>query len=109
MHPALRVSVRPRRRHAGTRTARARDHLARGVVPRRVILDYLAGELHWGAGHAPEAYAVLNACRALIYLTDGMGTYPDSAPPYPVLWVLTPNHHEPPFGSTAVLNDIPRS
>ena len=41
-----------------------------GAVPRRVILDYLAGELHWGAEHAPEAYAVLNACRALIYLTD---------------------------------------
>ncbi len=41
-----------------------------GVVPRRAILDYLAGELGWGTGHAPEAYAVLNACRALIYLTD---------------------------------------
>ena len=41
-----------------------------GVVPRRVILDYLAGELGWGIGHAPEAYAVLNACRALVYLTD---------------------------------------
>lgn len=40
------------------------------VVPRRRILDYLAGELGWGIGHAPEAYAVLNACRALIYLTD---------------------------------------
>lgn len=46
----------------------ARDLI--GVVPRRVILDYLAGELHWGIGHAPEAYPVLNACRALIYLTD---------------------------------------
>lgn len=41
-----------------------------GVVPRRAILDYLAGELRWAIGHAPEAYAVLNACRALIYLTD---------------------------------------
>jgi Domain of unknown function (DUF4111) len=41
-----------------------------GVVPRRAILDYLAGELDWGIGPAPEAYAVLNACRALIYLTD---------------------------------------
>ena len=41
-----------------------------GAVPRRVILDYLAGELVWGIEHAPEAYAVLNACRALIYLTD---------------------------------------
>jgi hypothetical protein len=41
-----------------------------GVVPRHVILDYLARELGWGIEHAPEAYAVLNACRALIYLTD---------------------------------------
>ena len=41
-----------------------------GVVSRRAILGYLAGELGWGIGHAPEAYAVLNACRALIYLTD---------------------------------------
>ena len=41
-----------------------------GAVPRRVILDYLAGELCWGIEHAPEAYAVLNACRAPIYLTD---------------------------------------
>jgi len=41
-----------------------------GAVPRRAILDYLAGELGWGIGHAPEAYAVLNACRAQVYLTD---------------------------------------
>ena len=41
-----------------------------GRVPRRTILDYLAGELGWGIEHAPEAYAVLNACRALIYLTS---------------------------------------
>lgn len=41
-----------------------------GVVPRHAILDYLAGELRWGIEHASEAYAVLNACRALIYLTD---------------------------------------
>jgi hypothetical protein len=41
-----------------------------GVVSRRAILDYLARQLDWGIEHAPEAYAVLNACRALIYLTD---------------------------------------
>jgi hypothetical protein len=41
-----------------------------GVVPRCAILDYMAGELGWGTGHAPEAYAVLNACRALVYLAD---------------------------------------
>jgi streptomycin 3"-adenylyltransferase len=42
-----------------------------GGVPRPVILDYLATELGWGLDHAGEAYAVLNACRALIYLDDG--------------------------------------
>jgi streptomycin 3"-adenylyltransferase len=36
-----------------------------------VIISYLAGELRWGLEHAPEPYAVLNACRALIYLADG--------------------------------------
>jgi hypothetical protein len=42
-----------------------------GGVPRPVILDYLATELGWGLEHASEGYAVLNACRALIYLADG--------------------------------------
>jgi hypothetical protein len=42
-----------------------------GVVPRPQILAYLAGELGWGLANAPESYAVLNACRALVYLSDG--------------------------------------
>jgi Aminoglycoside adenylyltransferase, C-terminal domain len=42
-----------------------------GPVARPLILDYLAGELQWGLAHAPECYAVLNACRALLYLHDG--------------------------------------
>jgi hypothetical protein len=41
-----------------------------GNVPRQAILSYLADELDWGLEHAPEAYAVLNACRALVFLTD---------------------------------------
>jgi Domain of unknown function (DUF4111) len=40
-----------------------------GVVPRHAVLDYLADDLGWAIEHAPEAYAVLNACRALRYLT----------------------------------------
>ena len=43
-----------------------------GVVPRRAILEYLAGELGWGIEHATGAYGVLNACRALIYLADSL-------------------------------------
>lgn len=42
-----------------------------GPVDRQHVLAYLAGELSWGVEHATEAYAVLNAGRALIYLTDG--------------------------------------
>jgi streptomycin 3"-adenylyltransferase len=42
-----------------------------GSVPRPAILGYLAGELRWGIEHAGEAYAVLNACRAQVYLADG--------------------------------------
>jgi len=42
-----------------------------GSVPRPVVLGYLADELRWGMEHASEAYAVLNACRAQVYLADG--------------------------------------
>jgi streptomycin 3"-adenylyltransferase len=38
-----------------------------GVVPRSAILAYLSDELRWGSTHGTEAYAVLNACRALVY------------------------------------------
>lgn len=41
-----------------------------GAVGRVVILDYLASELDWGLANGPEGYAVLNACRALVYLTE---------------------------------------
>jgi hypothetical protein len=43
-----------------------------GPIPRPAILSYLAGQLAWGLRHAPEAYGVLNACRALVFLTDGL-------------------------------------
>jgi predicted metal-dependent peptidase len=43
---------------------------------------------------------------ATVFLTDGMGDYPEEAPSYPVLWVLTPNYQHPPFGTVAVLDHI---
>jgi hypothetical protein len=43
-----------------------------GPVQRPQILAYLADELAWGLANAPESYAVLNACRALAYLADGL-------------------------------------
>ena len=41
-----------------------------GLIPRAMILGYLADEMDWGMANAPEAYTVLNACRAMIFLTD---------------------------------------
>ncbi len=42
-----------------------------GSVPRAVVLAYLVDELRWGIANAPAAYAVLNACRALIFANHG--------------------------------------
>jgi len=41
-----------------------------GSVAPSVIIGYLADELHWGLEHGCESYAVLNACRALVYWRD---------------------------------------
>ena len=46
-------------------------HAVFGAVGRPAVLAYLAAELLWGLEHATEAYAVLNACRALVYLSAG--------------------------------------
>lgn len=49
------------------------------------------------------------APSALIVFTDGMGSYPEAAPTYPVLWVLTPHHEKPPFGTITVLENVETS
>jgi streptomycin 3"-adenylyltransferase len=43
-----------------------------GDPARHSVLAYLASELEWALREAPETYAVLNACRALAYLGDGV-------------------------------------
>ena len=43
-----------------------------GDAARHSVLAYLASELEWALREAPETYAVLNACRALAYLEDGL-------------------------------------
>lgn len=47
--------------------------------------------------------------EAVVYLTDGMGDYPATPPPYPVLWVLSrpgPQWREHlPFGTAIVLEE----
>ena len=43
-----------------------------GDPARHSVLGYLASELEWALREATETYAVLNACRALTYLEDGL-------------------------------------
>jgi streptomycin 3"-adenylyltransferase len=42
-----------------------------GEPPREVVLERLAAELRWSLDHASGAYAVLNACRALLWAEEG--------------------------------------
>lgn len=55
-------------RAAGLALASPPPQAAIGAVDRPLILGYLAAELGWGLANGPENYAVLNACRALVYL-----------------------------------------
>jgi streptomycin 3"-adenylyltransferase len=41
-------------------------------VPRATLLRGFAGELRWAEEHAPPSYQVLNACRALRFLEEGV-------------------------------------
>ena len=43
--------------------------------------------------------------QAVVIVTDGHASYPDRAPAYPVLWVLTPDHGRPPWGTSIVLEE----
>jgi len=39
----------------------------------------------------------------LIYLTDGWGSFPTEAPPYPTLWIMTTDKDQVPFGEVVRL------
>jgi len=47
----------------------------------------------------------IKKCEAMVFFTDGYAIYPDSAPLYPVLWVLTKDNSKPPFGKVAYMLD----
>jgi hypothetical protein len=57
-------------RAAGWRLRGPEPKVLIGTVDDSVVLDYLADELEWGLLHATEAYVVLNACRAIVFLQD---------------------------------------
>lgn len=41
----------------------------------------------------------------VIWMTDGYGYYPDTEPQFPILWVLTKRHMEPPFGWKTMMEE----
>jgi streptomycin 3"-adenylyltransferase len=43
-----------------------------GPVPRSQLTEYLREELRWGIDNADQRYALLNACRAAAFATDGV-------------------------------------
>jgi len=55
-----------------------------------------------------EEFRLKEKADAIIYCTDGMGTYPDSIP-CPTIWVMTPNHSNygwsPKLGKIVVMED----
>jgi len=67
--------------------------------PDRIDTEPLSGG--GGTDFRPVFEKVSEECwtpDALIYLTDGYGTFPERAPDYPVLWLICGSNVEPPFG-----------
>lgn len=61
----------------------------RGGTDFRVVFDYIDREID---------YPTL-----LLYFTDGMGSFPESEPPYDTIWVM-PTELDLPFGETVVIS-----
>jgi predicted metal-dependent peptidase len=62
--------------------------------------DFRPG-IEWTIQNQPSA-------RLVIYFTDGWGTFPDTPPPFNVLWVFTANSADPddaPFGQVIKIED----
>ena len=45
-----------------------------------------------------------NKFDGIIFLTDGYAILPDNPPRLKMLWVLTKDHSDPPFGGKAYIN-----
>lgn len=48
----------------------------------------------------------IKKCQCMIFFTDGFATYPKKPPQYPVLWVLTKENSQPPFGKVCYVLDV---
>lgn len=87
------------------------DAAVHQVVPARDLAAFLGGlRLKGGGGtdHRPVFAWIEQARRrpdVFIGLTDLHSAFPDKAPPYPVLWVTTPNHGRAPWGRVVEMEE----
>ncbi len=61
-------------------------------------------------GGGTDFIPVINSLKenppdGVVWLTDGYGRYPEE-PQFPILWILTKRHYEPPYGWSVVLDDV---
>lgn len=118
-------------KHTQESTAAEVTEIIRAVEPEKLYVGYcdaaLQGTLELEPGDTPkwkpkggggtdfrpvfewvEKESIEPAC--LIFMTDCMGTFPDEAPPYPVLWLSTiepsqlNERYTPPFGEVVFLD-----
>lgn len=81
------------------------DAAVHEVVKIRSIQDILLKLKFKGGGGTDfnDVFKKVKKTAFMVFFTDGMATYPEHPPAYPVLWVLTKDHQTPPFGKVAYI------
>lgn len=100
------------------------DAMHREVKPSKTVVIYCDAAVHRVDEFGPDDQVEFHMCgrggtdfvpvfeevekrqyrpKCLVFFTDGYGTFPDPAPEYPVLWVMTTDI-TPPFGETIYLS-----
>lgn len=68
----------------------------RGGTSHIKAFEYIEQELYRKEGFIPDV---------VVCLTDGYSEYPEKPPRFPVVWVLTEKHKEPPWGLKTVIEE----
>lgn len=81
------------------------DAAVHEVVKVRSVQDILLKLKFKGGGGTDfrDVFRKVRRTAFMVFFTDGMATYPEHPPVYPVLWVLTKEHQIPPFGKVAYI------
>lgn len=87
------------------------DHNIQQVVRTSEIEKFLKNVKFKGRGgtsHVPVFEYIdknIKKLDVVICITDGYSEYPEKKPKYPVIWLLTEDHKEPPWGMKVVMKE----